>query len=63
MSQVTLSPESTIVRHQDIREALSLRPGDKLEVILYENRIELIPARPRDARLPPWEVYHSRPRP
>lgn len=46
MSQVTVSPEFQVVIPKDVREALSLRPGEKLEVIRYENRIELIPVRP-----------------
>ena len=31
---------------QEIREAMNLSPGQRLEVLLYENRIELIPVRP-----------------
>ena len=46
MSQVTVSPEFQVVIPQDVREELSLHPGDKLEVFRYENRIELIPVRP-----------------
>jgi len=46
VSQVTVSPEFQVVIPQDVREALALRPGEKLEVIRYENRIELIPVRP-----------------
>jgi AbrB family looped-hinge helix DNA binding protein len=46
VSQVTVSPEFQVVIPQDVREALSLRPGEKLEVFRYENRIELIPIRP-----------------
>jgi len=46
VSQVTVSPEFQVVIPKDVREALSLRPGEKLEVIRYENRIELIPVRP-----------------
>jgi AbrB family looped-hinge helix DNA binding protein len=41
-----MSPEFQIAIPQEISDALSLRPGNKLEVILYENRIELIPVRP-----------------
>ena len=46
MAQVTISPEFQVVIPQEVREALALRPGEKLEVIHYENRIELIPVRP-----------------
>ncbi len=30
----------------NVRESLGLQPGQKIHVILYENRIELIPAKP-----------------
>lgn len=46
MSQVTVSPDFQVVIPQEVREALALRPGEKLEVIRHENRIELIPIRP-----------------
>ena len=46
MAQVTVSPKFQVVIPQEIREALSLQPGEKLEVFRYENRIELIPVRP-----------------
>lgn len=29
-----------------MREALKLTPGQKVQALLYENRIELIPVRP-----------------
>jgi AbrB family looped-hinge helix DNA binding protein len=31
---------------KEIRELLGLKPGQKLEVMAYEGRIELIPVRP-----------------
>lgn len=46
MAQVTVSPKFQVVIPQEVREALSLRPGEKLEVFRFENRIELIPVRP-----------------
>ncbi|HEY2738767.1 MAG TPA: AbrB/MazE/SpoVT family DNA-binding domain-containing protein [Thermoanaerobaculia bacterium] len=46
MAQVTVSPKFQVVIPQEVREALSLRPGEKLEVFRYDNRIELIPVRP-----------------
>jgi len=46
VAQVTLSPEFQVVIPKEIREALALRPGEKLEVLRYENRIELIPVPP-----------------
>jgi len=44
--KVTVSPKFQIVIPQEVREALSLQPGEKLEVFQHDNRIELIPVRP-----------------
>jgi AbrB family looped-hinge helix DNA binding protein len=46
VAQVTVSPKFQVVIPLEVREALSLRPGEKLQVFRYENRIELIPVRP-----------------
>jgi AbrB family looped-hinge helix DNA binding protein len=43
MNTVTLSPKFQVVIPREIREALKLEPGQKIQAILYENRIELIP--------------------
>jgi len=45
MHTVTVSPKFQIVIPKDVREAMRLRPGQKLRVIEYEGRIELIPDR------------------
>jgi AbrB family looped-hinge helix DNA binding protein len=45
MQTVTVSPKFQVVIPKDIREAMRLRPGQKLKVIEYEGRIELIPDR------------------
>ena len=45
MQTVTVSPKFQIVIPKNIREALRLRPGQKMKVIEYEGRIELIPDR------------------
>lgn len=45
MHTVTASPKYQVVIPKDIREAMRLRPGQKLKVIEYEGRIELIPDR------------------
>ncbi len=42
MQTVTVSPKFQIVIPKLIREAMKLRPGQKLKVIEYEGRIELI---------------------
>ena len=45
MQTVTVSPKYQIVIPKVIREAMRLRPGQKLKVIGYDGRIELIPDR------------------
>jgi AbrB family looped-hinge helix DNA binding protein len=45
MQTVTVSPKYQVVIPKNIREALGLRPGQKMRVIEYEGRIELIPDR------------------
>ncbi|MBI2295523.1 MAG: AbrB/MazE/SpoVT family DNA-binding domain-containing protein [Betaproteobacteria bacterium] len=49
MSVVTISPKFQVVIPQQIREALGLEPGQKVQAIQYENRIEFIPLRPAKA--------------
>ena len=46
METVTVSPKFQVVIPREIREALKLTPGQKIQALLYENRIELIPVRP-----------------
>ena len=46
MSAVKVSPKYQVVIPKQIREKLRLIPGQRLEALLYENRIELIPVRP-----------------
>ncbi len=45
MQTVTVSPKYQVVIPRAIREALHLRPGQKMQVIEYEGRIEFIPER------------------
>ena len=45
MTTVTVSPKYQIVIPKAIREALEIYPGQKVQVIRYQNRIELIPVR------------------
>jgi AbrB family looped-hinge helix DNA binding protein len=42
---ITISPKFQIVIPKEIRERLHLRPGQKLQAIAYDDRIELIPVR------------------
>lgn len=46
MNTVTISPKFQVVIPQAIRQSLGLPPGQKVQAILYENRIELIPLKP-----------------
>ena len=46
METVTLSPKFQVVIPKGIRERLNLAPGQKIQVIVYGDRIELIPVRP-----------------
>ena len=46
MSTVTISPKFQIVIPKEVRESLSLAPGDRIEMIRLDGRIELVPIRP-----------------
>ena len=45
MQTVTVSPKFQIVIPKSIREVLHLRPGQKMQVMEYAGRVELIPER------------------
>jgi AbrB family looped-hinge helix DNA binding protein len=46
METVTVSPKFQVVIPQKVRKALGLKPGQKVQVIPYEGRIELLPVEP-----------------
>lgn len=46
METVTVSPKYQVVIPKEARKALKLAPGQKIQVVVYENRMELIPVRP-----------------
>ena len=46
MEVVTVSPKFQIVIPQRVRESIGLQVGQKVQVVIYDNRIELIPIRP-----------------
>ena len=51
METVTVSPKYQVVIPSRIRRLLGVEPGQKVKVILYDNRIEMIPVKPaREAR-------------
>lgn len=46
METVTLSPKFQIVIPAAVRKSLDMTPGQKIQVLVYRNRIELIPLKP-----------------
>ncbi len=46
MSTVTISPKFQVVIPRDIRSHLHLKAGQKVEMLEYDNRIELVPVWP-----------------
>jgi AbrB family looped-hinge helix DNA binding protein len=46
MNVVTISPKFQVVIPRDIRERLELEPGQKVQALVFGNRIEFIPLRP-----------------
>lgn len=45
MNTVTVSPKYQVVIPVAIREQMGIRPGERLEVFGFDDRIELIPVR------------------
>ncbi len=45
MEAVKISPKYQVVIPKRLREALHLTPGQKVQMIAYEGRIEMIPVR------------------
>lgn len=43
MTAVTVSPKFQVVIPKEIREALGIFSGQKVQMLTYQNRIELIP--------------------
>ncbi|MCX6148996.1 MAG: AbrB/MazE/SpoVT family DNA-binding domain-containing protein [Ignavibacteriales bacterium] len=51
MTTVTVSPKYQVVIPKEIREKLKLKPGQKLQIIQFEDRIEFLQIKNiRDAR-------------
>ncbi len=46
METVTVSPKYQVVIPRTVREFLQIKPGQKVQVMVYENRIEMIPVLP-----------------
>lgn len=45
MKTVTVSSKFQVVIPREVRESMNLQPGTRVQVLQYENRIELIPLR------------------
>jgi len=45
MKTVTVSPKYQVVIPRELRDLLQIKPGEKVQVLQYENRLELIPVR------------------
>ncbi len=46
MATVTISPKYQVVIPKEVREKLGLKPGQKVQTIVFQDRIELIPVKP-----------------
>lgn len=46
MEEVTVSSKYQVVIPLMVRKMLAIKPGQKMRMILFENRVELIPLRP-----------------
>ena len=46
MISVTVSPKYQVVIPKEVRESMGIVSGQKMQVLTYQNRIELIPVQP-----------------
>ena len=46
MASVTVSPKFQVVIPKEVRESMGIVSGQKIQVLTYQNRIELIPIKP-----------------
>jgi AbrB family looped-hinge helix DNA binding protein len=46
MTAVTVSPKFQVVIPKEVRETLGIFAGQKIQVLTYRSRIELIPIKP-----------------
>lgn len=49
MDVVTISPKFQVVIPRSVRERLNLSPGQRVQALVYDGRVELIPVRPAKA--------------
>ena len=46
MRSVTVSPKFQVVIPKEVRESMGIVSGQKLQMLAYHNRIELVPIKP-----------------
>ena len=46
MTVVTVSPKYQVVIPKEVRKSMGIYPGQKIQVLTYKKRIELIPIKP-----------------
>ena len=46
MTTVTVSPKFQVVIPKEIRDSMGIVSGQKIQMLTYQNRIELIPIKP-----------------
>ena len=46
MEAVTVSPKYQVVIPRSVRDRMQIRPGEKFQVISFDDRIELVRTRP-----------------
>ncbi len=46
MTMVTVSPKYQVVIPKNVRDELGIKAGQKVQIITYQGRIELIPLKP-----------------
>ncbi len=46
MASVTVSPKYQVVIPKEVRDSMGIVSGQKIQVLSYRNRIELIPLKP-----------------
>ena len=46
MATVTISPKFQVVIPKEVRQKLGLKAGQKVQTIVFDDRIELIPVKP-----------------
>ena len=46
MTYVTVSPKYQVVIPKAVRESMGIVSGQKIQVLTYKNRIELVPVKP-----------------